>query len=83
MLTAGADPNAGTPTGHTPLMFAARNADDGLAALDLLLRAGADPTAHDEHGETALTFAATSGNTRTARRLLEAAPAAAPRPSGV
>lgn len=48
LLGAGADPNASTLGGRTPLMFAATT--KGLPLLMLLLRAGADPCRRDEAG---------------------------------
>lgn len=57
LLEAGADPNAASATGRTPLMFAAESSPNALTPL-LLLNAGADPHAADEEGLRALELAA-------------------------
>ncbi|MGA2548251.1 MAG: ankyrin repeat domain-containing protein [Rectinemataceae bacterium] len=53
----GADVNARTLAGWTPLMFAARY-DRNLDVITALLKAGADVNARDSKGETPLMFAA-------------------------
>ena len=56
-LGGGADPNARTRFGSTPLMRAARSSKD-LETLTVLLEAGVDPNARADDGSTALLTAA-------------------------
>jgi ankyrin repeat protein len=51
LLEAGANPNATSKDGYSPLISAARAGDS--KAVSLLLRAGADPRAKDIYGHTA------------------------------
>jgi ankyrin repeat protein len=57
----GADVNARSKQGRTPLLVAAKR-DDGSALLRLLLSKGADPNARDERGNTVLMMAAQTGD---------------------
>jgi ankyrin repeat protein len=69
LLDAGADPNAATTNGTTPLMFAA--AAGNVEALRRLLDAKADVAAKEKAmGQTALMFAAANGRTEAARILV-------------
>ena len=70
LLEAGADPNAATVGGCTPLMLASHNDDLPLAGS--LLEAGADPDSMDEDGRTALHIAAFHGSVELLWRLLDA-----------
>lgn len=58
LLKQGADPNARSPNGTTPLMMAARYGSD--VSLDLLLKAGADKTLLNDKGLSAADFARAS-----------------------
>lgn len=69
MLDAGADVNARTALGFTPLHMAALYAPTAVA--DLLITHGADIHATAAEGETPLHFAAMAGNTELARKLLQ------------
>lgn len=71
LLEHGADPNAVTPQGLTPL-FTALRARRGVAFVDLLLAAGADPTARHPDGQGAYAYAMALGLTTVAKRLAEA-----------
>jgi hypothetical protein len=59
LLESGADPNARSPGGTTPLMYAktAAFARGDMGILELLISHGADVTATDTHGKTALDYA--------------------------
>ena len=70
MLEAGADVNARTNLGFTPLHLAALYAPTAVA--DLLIARGADMLATAAEGETVLHFAAMAGNTELVRKLLQA-----------
>ncbi len=70
MLDAGADVNARTTLGFTPLHMAALYAPTAVA--DLLIERGADMHATAAEGETPLHFAAMAGNTELVRKLLQA-----------
>lgn len=67
LIEAGADVNACTPLGRTPLHVAAAMGHGHI--VDLLLEKGADIDAEDEHGETALTIAAKFGHKTCERHL--------------
>lgn len=69
MLAAGADVNARTALGFTPLHMAALYAPTAVA--DLLIAHGADLHATAAEGETALHFAAMAGKTELVRKLLQ------------
>ena len=71
LLEAGADLEARTDDGHTPLHFAAREAEraEGLA---VLIEAGADLEARNKYGWTSLNWAASFGTAETVTALLEA-----------
>ncbi len=83
LLEGGADPNAATGHGETPLMMAAGYGQTGMVRI--LLSHGADPRAKDVHGASALDNALTGTldidditlgrcRTETVRALLDAAP---------
>jgi ankyrin repeat protein len=70
LLTAGADPKAGTPGGVTPLMVAAGSG--AVDAVKLLLDRGADVNAKETvRGQTALMFAAASNRAAVAELLVK------------
>jgi ankyrin repeat protein len=58
MLTHGADPDAPTPAGETPLLLAAANPHETYPIIAVLLASGADVRAAGPKGETALHRAA-------------------------
>ena len=60
LLQGGAEVNAATPTGLTPLMLALKDSDIPAAAITLL-NAGADPVFKDSKGRTALDYATENG----------------------
>ena len=64
LLDAGADPNAGTERGDTPLQTAVHSANSRTnpAIVTALLKAGADPNARTERGQTPLHEAAWMNN---------------------
>ena len=66
LLVAGADPNARTSTGATPLIWAVPD----VAKLQLLLDAGADVNARSEERRTALLVASSTVGAAPALRLL-------------
>lgn len=67
LIQAGADVNASTPLGRTPLHVAASQGHGNI--VDLLLEKGADIDAEDESGATALTIAARFGHKTCERHL--------------
>lgn len=67
LIEAGADVNASTPLGRTPLHVAASQGHGHI--VDLLLEKGADIDAEDETGATALTIAAQFGHKTCERHL--------------
>ncbi len=67
LLANGADCNAKTNAGRTPLQFSARNGDTQMAKL--LLEKGAEINAKDQAGWTALDHAITYGKDETAQWL--------------
>ncbi|WP_027069814.1 ankyrin repeat domain-containing protein [Novilysobacter defluvii] len=69
LLANGADPRASDGEGSTPLHFASRSSDPGVAAL--LLDAAAELEAANDDGWTPLGIACAAGNWRLARFLLE------------
>lgn len=78
LLTNGADPRIADGDGNTPLHYAARSSDPGVAAL--LRDAGADIDPLNRDGVSPLGTACFSGNWRLARFLLERG--AKPEPPG-
>jgi ankyrin repeat protein len=68
MLERGAEPDAMSPNGTTPLMLAARYGSE--ASVDVLLKRGADPTKRNERGLTASDFARLAGRDALADRLI-------------
>jgi ankyrin repeat protein len=68
LLEHGADPNAASTVGETPLMNTCFG--DKAASAELLLAHGADPNARNIGGESALMYAARMGSAETARVLL-------------
>ncbi len=73
LLHLGADPNATTGGGHTPLYVTANEcaARCGGDIVRALVRAGAQVDARSSQGATALHMAARRGNTAVAEALLE------------
>jgi len=70
LIKHGADVQAGSKTGFTPLMFAAQQGDEESARI--LLRAGAKPNAaQPKKGLTALMIASAMGNTKAVDVLLD------------
>jgi hypothetical protein len=69
LLDEGADVNARTESGYTPLHWAAKFGYTEAASL--LLERGADVNARKEDGSTPLSFAAMEGQTETAELLIE------------
>ncbi len=71
LLERGADPNAPTTWGLTPLMIAAeKGGPDDVSFVDELVKAGADVHAADKDGKTALMAAAERGHVGKVRVLL-------------
>lgn len=68
ILKAGAEINAKTMSGRTPIFMAARADNDEI--VDLLLRSGADPSIQDNHSENILHATATEGAYKSIRNLL-------------
>jgi len=68
LLDKGANPNARTKKGFTPLFYALHN--DSLLALNLLLEKGADPTIKADDDLTVLHESAANGNAKAVRMLL-------------
>lgn len=69
LLERGADVNARTELGATPLQVAA-SANGTEAVVSLLLEKGAEPDAPEDRGVTPLIAAASVGNTAVAKRLI-------------
>src|SRR5690606_34655555 len=69
LLANGADPRIADRDGNTPLHYAARSSDPGVAAL--LRDAGAELDLQNNDGLTPLGVACAAGNWRLARFLLE------------
>ena len=67
LLTQGADINARSPNGSTPLMMAARYGS--LDSPGLLLAAGADATLRNEQGLQAIDFARAAGRDQWVKKL--------------
>ena len=67
LLAQGADVNARSPNGTTPLMMSARYGSSEVTPI--LLKAGADPSLKNELGLTAADFARQSGRDRDAAEL--------------
>lgn len=75
LLDGGADPNARSPTGLTPLHVACQAAIPGYlddVCVEALLRAGADPAAVESDGVTPAHFAAVAGSAASIQLLAEA-----------
>jgi hypothetical protein len=70
LLDLGADPNARSETGLTPLMRVVWSRDEPESARRLLT-AGADINAQDQSGETPLGYSLSRGHERTTRYLQE------------
>jgi ankyrin repeat protein len=67
LLAQGADIDARSPNGSTPLMLA--SGYGGLSTAEMLLKAGAQPGLRNEQGLTAADFAARAGRDRFAQTL--------------
>ncbi len=73
LLNRGADVNALSTNGSTPLMMAAREGREAIAAE--LLQAGANPEVRNEWGDNAETWALRQNNQRIAKLVASADPA--------
>lgn len=71
LLLQGAEIDARSPNGSTPLMLAAGYG--GISSAERLLKAGADARLRNEQGQTAADFAERAGRDRLARQLRAAA----------
>lgn len=73
LLAAGADVNAATKKGTTPLMYAKSAAaqSNNLTVMNLLLNSGADATARDQTGRSVLDYARLEGSPTVISRLEE------------
>lgn len=67
LMARGANVNARSPNGSTPLMLAAREGRDGLARV--LLEAGANSKSQNDWGDTALTMAMRYDHLRLAKMI--------------
>ena len=72
LLAAGADPNARTIEGETPIMYLRGGGADARAALRALTQAGGDVNAVDRQGASALHRAERRGESGLARLLADA-----------
>jgi len=70
LLAAGADPNARTAMGITPLMASSGLSETGRGAVELLLDSGADPSAQDGTGRSVLFRAIEAYDPEKARILV-------------
>ena len=71
LLDAGADVNARSSIGNTPLHHAAAGRNDRDENVSVLVRAGAEVDAQNDRGETPLHRAIANGNPAVAARLME------------
>ena len=72
LLNAGADANAKTRDGLTPLQVSAKNIGEATHFIKVLLKGGADANVKDKNGATLLHYAAISGKSDLAEALLNA-----------
>jgi ankyrin repeat protein len=75
LLTAGADVRARDREGRTALIWAVKGTPSSRSEPDLvamLIQAGSELEAHDREGGTPLVYAAVRGDTKSARRLVDA-----------
>jgi hypothetical protein len=70
LLASGADPNARTAEGITPVMVASGLSETGRGAVELLLQSGADPDARDAKGRSVLFRAVEAYDPEKARILI-------------
>ena len=69
LIRAGANVNAASRYGMTPIIFAAQNGEPAVVAA--LLKAGANPNSALPEGETALMTAARTGSVESIKLLVE------------